>query len=78
MSPCKIYISIFATGARHRSPAKRGTENAKEKERAREGKRFQDISSLRLGRISEMRCGGGGVVGWDVKVGSDSQVDPES
>lgn len=34
--------------------------------------RFQDISSLRLEGVLEMRCGGG----WDIDVGSDTQVDP--
>lgn len=81
VSPCKIYISISATGPGRRSPAKGGTEIAKterESERAREGKRFQDISSLRLEGVLEMRCGGGGGVGWDEEVGSDSQVNPAS
>lgn len=44
------------------------------RERARESKRFQDISSRWLGGISEMRCGGG----WNEYVRSDSQVDPAS
>ena len=61
-------------GPRTQEPGRGRDRNCeRERERVRGEKRFQDISSLRLEGVSEMRRGGG--VGGMQRQGQDSQVE---